>query len=418
MLTAKRAEREKRPGRYRDDRNLYLVVRNSNNRSWDFRYMVDGRERHMGLGPVHTINLKEARERALAARKLLLDGIDPIDARRSERAAARAAKAKVITFAEAALTYHSQHADGWRNARHRAQFIATLKQHVFPLLGALPVTEIDRPLVIKVLERPVKAERNRPAGPFWQARPATAQRVRSRIHMVLDWAIGRGFRDGPNPAQWGPLKGVLPARAADAKVKHLAALPYAELPAFMLALREQESIAARALEFAILTAARSGEVTGATWREIGDLANKTWTIPAGRTKGAREHRVALSECAVELLRELPTEANNEHIFVGPRAGAGLGPMALRKVLERMGRDDLTVHGFRASFKTWSTERTNFPNELVEMALSHRVGDATERAYRRGDGLAKRYALAEAWARFCTSSPATGATVVPMHAGRS
>jgi integrase len=400
MLTAKKVERVKAPGRYHDGHGLYLQVRSPGNKSWGLRYERNGAERWMGLGPAHTVSLKEARERARAARLLLLDGIDPIDHRRAERAKVAAAKAKALTFREAAQAYFDQHEGKWRSAKHRGQFITTLRTYAFPVLGNMSVADIDTPAVLRAIE------------PIWMAKTETASRTRGRIESVLDWCTVRGFRQGDNPARWkGHLAEVLPARSQVAKPVHLAAMPYQQVPAFMAALRERQGVAARALEFIILTAARSGEVTGARWDEI-DPDGKVWTIPAGRMKGGREHRVALSARAVELLNALPTEDGNDFVFIGPRAGSGLSHMAMRGVLERMGRADVTTHGFRSSFRDWCAERTNCANHVVEMALAHAVGDKVEAAYRRGDLLAKRRQLAEAWAQYCASPPAAGA-VVPL-----
>jgi integrase len=416
-LTAKRVERAKAPGRLHDGHGLYLQVVNANNKSWLLRFERDGRERWYGLGPLHTFNLKEARERARDARQLLHNGIDPIDHRKAQRAALAAAKAKAITFREAAQRYFDQHEGKWRNAKHRQQFLSTLKAYAYPVLGNMAVADIDTGLVLKVLEQKVGAERGYPAGPLWQARPETASRLRGRIEVVLDWAGVRGYRSGDNPARWkGHLAEVLPARGQVAKVDHHAALPYAELPAFMMALRKREGVATKALEFAILVAARTSEVIGAQWDEI-DLDAATWVIPGGRMKGGRQHTVPLSKHAIELLRELPTEEDNHHVFVGPRAGSGLSNMAMTAALRRMGYRHVTVHGFRSSFRDWAAERTDYPNHVVEMALAHAVGDKVEAAYRRGDLLAKRRQLAEAWARFCAAPVVTGKTVVSIR-GRS
>ena len=402
MLTAKRVEREKRPGRYRDDRNLYLVVINPNNRSWDFRYMIDGRERHMGVGPVHTVDLAEARQRARAARLLLLDGIDPIEHKRAEKACRAAAKAKLLTFREASEAFFNQHEGKWSNVKHRLQFVSTLKTYAFPVLGNMAVDQITTPEVLRAIE------------PHWLSKTETMNRVRGRIESVLDWATVRGYRSGDNPARWkGHLSEVLPARGQVAKVNHHAALPHPDMPPFMAELRKREGVAARALEFSILTVARTGEVIGAQWSEF-DLDAKLWKVPPGRMKGGREHRVALSDRAVALLRVLPTEDGNDFVFLGSRPGSGLSHMAMMQVLKRMGHDDITVHGFRSSFRDWCAERTNYPREVAEMALAHVIDDKTEAAYRRGDLLRKRQQLAEAWSKYCTSPPPAGAgAVLPM-----
>jgi integrase len=402
MLTAKRVEREKRPGRYRDGgvRGLYLQVGPTGGKSWLLRFERDGRERWLGLGPLDIVDLRTARERARAARLLLLDGIDPIDHRKAERAKLAAAKAKLLLFREAAESYFNQHEGKWKNAKHRAQFVSTLKQYAFPVLGDMAVSEIDTAAVLRAIE------------PIWKEKTETASRVRGRIESVLDWATVRGYRQGDNPARWkGHLSEVLPTRGQVAKVEHHAALPYRDIPAFMAELRKRESVAARALEFTILAAARTGETIGAQKFEI-SLADKTWAIPAGRMKGGKEHKIPLSDRAVELLRALPTEDGNDFVFLGPRGGSGLSNMAMMQLLKRMGRGDITVHGFRSSFRDWASETTNFPNHVVEMALAHVIENKAEAAYRRGELLAKRRQLAEAWSKFCTSPPPAGA-VLPM-----
>jgi integrase len=401
-LTVKRVERLRQPGRYSDGKNLYLQVINADNRSWVFRYERGGIERAMGLGPAHTLTLAEARERARQQRLLLLDGIDPIDHRKAERAKLAAARAKVITFAEATKSYLEQHEGEWRNRKHRQQWENTLRTYAFPVLGDMPVAEIDTPAVLRAIE------------PHWLTKTETMSRTRGRIESVLDWCTVRGYRSGDNPARWkGHLAEALPKRSKIAKVNHHPALDYRELPAFMAELRRREGVAARALEFLILTAARTGEVTGAQWDEFA-LAEKVWTVPAGRMKGGREHRVPLSGAAVDLLRSLCSENHNDHVFIGSQPGSGLSSQGMWQVLARMGRSDVSVHGFRSTFRDWCAEQTNFPREVAELALAHHVADKTERAYQRSDLLKKRYALAEAWARYCSSPPVpAGKTVVPM-----
>ena len=400
VLTAKKVERLKIPGRYPDGHNLYLQVGDTGGKSWLFRFERDGRERWHGLGAAYTFSLKEARERARAARQLLADGIDPIDHRKAERAKLAAARARLLTFREAAERYFDQHEGKWKSAKHRAQFTSTLRQYAYPVLANMSVAEIDTPAVLRAIE------------PHWLTKAETMSRVRGRIEAVLDWCTVRGYRTGDNPARWkNHLAEVLPTRGQVAKVNHHAALAYAAVPAFMAELRKREGVAARALEFAIFTVARTSEVIGAQISEI-NFGEKTWTVPAGRMKGGKEHKVPLSDRAIELLRELPTEQGNEHLFTGSQAGSGLSSMAMPQVLKRMGRGDITVHGFRSSFRDWVGETTNFPNHVVEMALAHAVGNAVEAAYRRGDLLAKRRQLAKAWAKYCTSPPPAGA-VLPM-----
>jgi integrase len=355
----------------------------------------------LGLGPLHLVGLKEARERAKAARLQLLNGVDPVEDRKTRKAERALAAARTMTFGECALAYHQQHEGKWKNAKHGAQVINTLRAYAFPIIGSLPVASIDTPLVLKCIE------------PHWTTKTETMSRVRGRIESVLDWATVRGYRTGDNPARWkGHLDQVLPGRNSIAKVEHHAALPYRELPTFMQELRQREGIAARALEFTILTAARTGESIGAKWDEI-DLDTAIWTIPAGRMKGSREHRVPLSPRAVELLDEIYREDNNDHIFIGSQPGGGLSDMSLAAVLKRMGRTDITVHGFRSTFRDWAAERTNYQNHVVEMCLAHVIGNAVEAAYRRGDLFDKRRELMTEWARYCQGERIAAGKVVPL-----
>jgi integrase len=398
-LTVKRIAKATKPGRYLDERGLYLQVMSARNRSWLLRYERNGRERWMGLGALADFNLEEARERARKARQLLADGIDPIDARAAQKAAEALDAAKTITFETAAQQYFDQHELKWKNVKHRAQFLSTLKQYAFPKIGKLSVADIDVGQVLKCIE------------PIWQNKTETANRVRGRIEAVLDWATVRGYRKGDNPARWkGHIENVLPARGKIQKVVHHPALPYDELSSFMTSVKEREGMAARALEFTILTAARTGEVIGAKWEEM-DLHEKVWTVPANRMKASREHRVPLSDPAVELLEALPRERGNPHIFLGPRR-SGLSNMAMAGVLKRMGREQITVHGFRSSFRDWAAERTSYPNHVVEQALAHTITNAVERAYRRGDLFDKRRRLMADWGRYCcsTAPPAAGEVV--------
>jgi len=402
-LTAKRIARLRRnPGRYHDGHGLYLQIIGSKGASWLLRYERDHREHMLGLGPLHVVGLKEARERAKAARLLLLDGIDPIEARKAKKVERALAAARTMSFADCGAGYIAQHESKWRNAKHREQWGVTLATYVYPIIGNLPVASIDTSLLLRVLE------------PIWNVKPTTAGRVRGRIEAILDWAGVRGYRSGDNPARWrGHLDQVLPAPGSIAKVEHHAALPYAELPGFLIALHEQQGIAARALEFAILTAARTGEVIGAKWDEI-DLAGKTWLVPANRMKGGKEHRVPLSDAAIALLESLPTEDGNPFVFIGAQPGPPLSSMSMIAVLRRMGRGDITTHGFRSCFTDWAHECSNFPEVVIDMALAHAVSGKVERAYRRGDLFNKRRKLMESWAAFCTRPAAADSrTVVPM-----
>src|SRR5215472_11007170 len=390
LLSARAVQTLRKPGMYLDGRGLYLRIGPGGNKSWIYRFALGGKTRDMGLGPYPDIALAEARERAAAQRKLRLDGTDPIAARRAGQQQAKLDAAKAMTFKACAEAYIAAHQAGWKNPKHAAQWPATLGAYVYPVFGALPVAAIDVGLIMKAIE------------PIWTEKPETASRVRGRIESVLDWAAARGYRQGDNPARWrGHLENLLPNKSKVQRVEHHAALPYVEIAAFMAALREQEGIAARALEFAILTAARTGEVIGARWDEV-DVAERLWVIPGERMKAGREHRAALSDAAIAVLEEMRAIRSGDYVFPGNRAGRPLSGMAMLMLLRRMGRGELTVHGFRSTFSDWYAERTAFPSEVREMALAHVVGDKVEAAYRRGDLFEKRRQLAEAWAQFCTT----------------
>jgi integrase len=355
-------------------------------RSWIFRYAKGGKEHQMGLGPVHTISLADARQEATELRKALYRGQDPLAQRNAARASAALETAKAVTFDKCCDAYVKAHSAGWRSAKHAAQWTSTLKTYADPVFGKIAVQAVDVALLMKALE------------PIWTTNPVTASRLRGRIEAVLDWAKVRGFRSGQNPARWkGHLDHLLPAKGKVAKVVHHAALPYAEVPKFMKDLKARESFAALALEFTILTAARSGETIGAPWSEI-DLAAKLWTIPAERMKGGREHRVPLSDPVLAILAKMETFRLNEYVFPGEHR-ATMSGLVMAKALSRL-NPSVVVHGFRASFKTWAEETTNYPNAVIEMALSHKVGNAVEAAYMRGDLFNKRRALMADWAGFC------------------
>ncbi len=409
-LSTVQVRQAKQRGLYGDGGGLFLQVSEGGTKSWVFRFKEAGRLRVMGLGPLHTISLAEARDKALACRKARLDGVDPIEERRAARAAVRLEAAKAVTFKEAAERYIEAQRGGWRNPKHAAQWPATLATYVYPVFGALPVQAIDVALVMKALE------------PIWYDKTETASRVRGRIESVLDWATARELRRGENPARWrGHLENLLPQRSKVQRVEHHAALAYDEIGAFMAELRQQQSVAARALEFAILTAARTGEVIGARWDEI-NTTERLWTVPAERMKADREHRVPLSDAAMAIIEQMAAGRSGEVVFPGGKVGRPLSNMALLMLLRRMAGEekrwgDLTAHGFRSSFRDWAAERTNFPAEVAEMALAHSVSDKVEAAYRRGDLFQKRRQLAEAWAAFCDAPVSRFATgdVVPIRA---
>jgi integrase len=393
-LTALAVSQARRRGYYGDGGGLFLQVGAGGSKSWVFRFRDNGRLREMGLGPLHTVGLSEARRRAQECRRARLDGKDPIEARKAERLQSRLAAARAMTFRDAAERYIAAHRAGWRNPKHAAQWPATLAAYVYPVFGELPVQAVDVGLVMRAVE------------PIWTAKPETASRVRGRIEAILDWAAARGYRSGDNPARWrGHLENLLPRKTRVRRVEHHAALPYGDIAAFMAELRRQEGVAARALEFAILTAARTGEVIGATWAEF-DLPGRLWTVPAARMKAGREHRVPLSDAALAILAALPKGGPGARVFP-------LSQMALLMLLRRMGRGELTVHGFRSTFRDWAAERTAFPAEVAEMALAHTVGDKVEAAYRRGDLFEKRRQLAAAWATFCAAPPSAAAGFVPL-----
>jgi integrase len=377
-------------------RGLYLVVEHKHNASWGLRYQLNGRARWMGLGSAllgDGVTLDQARDKARAARDKLRGKIDPLDQRRAERAAARVAAIKQLTFAEAAEQFIAQREGAWKNHRHHQQWNQTLKQYAFPVIGALPVSSIDTGLVLKCVE------------PIWKDKTATASRLRGRIESVLDWCTVRDYRSGDNPARWkGHLEHVLPDRSQIAKPVHHPALAYQDMPAFIAKLRTHKaSVAASALLFAILTASRTQEVMGARWSEV-DLKNKTWTVPAERMKAGKAHKVPLSDQPVALLRALYRDGHGDgFLFIGSRPGAALNAKALHRLLARMG-EAVTVHGFRSSFRTWAAEQTNFPREVGEQALAHIISDKVEAAYKRTTLFDKRRQLMAAWAKYVTTPP--------------
>lgn len=371
---------------YADGAGLYLQVTSPTARSWIFRYSRSGKKREMGLGPLHAISLAEARDRARICRQQLVDGIDPLAERANQRARAATTDAKAMTFDQCAAAFIKAHSPGWRSVVHHMQWETTLAKYVSPVFGNLPVQAVDVGLVMKALE------------PIWAIKPETAARVRGRIESVLNWAKARGYRTGENPAIWkGHLDQLLPARSKIKAVKHHAALPYDQTAEFMARLRSHEGVPALALEFAILTAARTNEVIGARWKEI-DFSAKVWVVPAERMKSNREHRVPLSSAALLILSNLQRSEHTDFVFIG-RNGGSLSNMALLMLLRRMGYADLTAHGFRSTFRDWTAESTTVQAEVAEAALGHIIGDKVELAYRRGDFFEKRRRLMEDWARF-------------------
>ena len=397
-LSARAVAGANAPGRYPDGHGLFLRVTEAGTRSWELRFTLNGRTRCMGLGAMPGATLAKARKDAADARELLRAGVDPIAARKGTRSATRAATTSAMTFQQCAEHYIEAKRAGWKNAKHAAQWGATLAQYAHPVIGGLNVADVALPHVLKILE------------PIWTTKTETASRLRGRSQSVLDYATARGYRTGDNPAAWqGNLRELLPAARAVAKVEHHAALPWQEVGGFMAELRQQAGMGARALELAILTAARSGEVRGATWQEV-DLVQAVWTIPAGRMKAHKEHRVPLSAEAVALLQSLPRIASTDVIFPNSK-GAPLSDMTLSAVLKRMGRT-VTAHGFRSTFRDWAGECTGYPREVIEHALAHQLKDKAEAAYARGTLFDRRRKLMSDWARFC-GTVATVADVVPL-----
>lgn len=382
---------------------LHLQITDTGAKSWILRATVGTKRRDMGLGGFPDVTLAMAREKARDAREKISAGVDPIEAGRAARSALIASQASAKTFEQCANAFIEAKEAEWRNPKHRDQWANTLRTYAFPKLGDMLVRDIALPHVLAVLE------------PIWTAKTETASRLRGRIESVLDWATVRGYRHGDNPARWrGHLDKLLPKPSKVSAVEHHAALPVDAVHDFLVALREVSGIGAQALAFAILTAARSGEVRGATWDEI-DRRAGVWIIPAIRMKSGREHRVPLSQAALKLIDGLPRLAGSPYVFAAPRGGM-LSDMSLSAVMRRM-RVDAVPHGFRSTFRDWAAERTAYPNEVVEMALAHVISDKVEAAYRRGDLFEKRRRLMEDWAAFC-AKPSGGGAVVPLKKKRA
>jgi integrase len=397
-LTAVGINRLKAPGLYSDGGNLNFRIANAGSRSWVFRFAKNGRTRDAGLGPYPEVSLADARIKAFEWRKLLVAGIDPLDQRNAARASDLVAASKSVTFDDCLAGYVAAHESAWRSVKHAKQWRASLTAYASPVFGRLPVSAIDTAMVMRVLE------------PIWAFKPTTASRVRGRVENVLDWAKVRGYRRDENPARWkGHLDHLLPSKSKVQAIEHHAAMPYAEIGGFMGQLREKPNISARALEFLILTGARSGEVIGVTWDEI-DLTAKVWVVPAFRMKAKREHRVPLTAAVLAVLKAMEAIRQSDYVFPGI-GGGRLGINSLHFLLSTMG-EGVSVHGFRSTFRDWAAERTALPRELAEMALAHSVGSAVEAAYRRTDLFDKRRRLMEAWAEFCGRRDG-GATVTRM-----
>ena len=402
-LTALEVGRLKAPGTHAVGgvAGLILQISPSGARSWILRVLVGGKRREMGLGAFPDVTLAQAREKARETRAAIEDGRDPVAERAAARSALIAARGVETTFDEAARKFIESKSSEWSNPKHAAQWAATLNTYASPVIGSLQVRDVTLGHITKILE------------PIWAIKTETASRVRGRIECVLDWATVHGYRDGENPARWkGHLDKILPKPSKVSKVEHHAALPHGEVAAFIAELHKRAGMAARALEVLILTACRSGEVRGARWAEI-DLDNKLWVIPEARMKAGKEHRIPLSDRVVEIIKALPRLVDNDLVFPAPRKGV-LSDMTLGAVLKRMGRPDLTAHGFRSTFRDWAGETTAYPREVIEHALAHQLKDKAEAAYARGTLFEKRRSLMDDWAKHCEtvykqdSAPTSGA----------
>lgn len=399
-LTAKSLTANRAAGLLADGGGLYLQVAPSGSRTWIFRFRspVTRKTRDMGLGPLHSVGLAEARRLASVQRSAVLSGLDPIQARDEQNKRRAVEAARSVTFSQCAASYIASHRAGWKNAKHADQWANTLATYAEPVIGALPVQDVDTALVLRILE------------PIWTAKPETASRLRGRIECVLSWAKARGLRAGENPAGWrGHLDQLLPSLAKKSRVQHHAALPFTEIAGFVAKLRAIPGTVARALEFTLLTAARTNEVINARRDEF-DLATATWTIPGARMKAGKEHRVPLSPRAMEIIGN-QCEHGGTFVFSGAREGKPISNMAMLELLRRM-EIPVTVHGFRSTFRDWAAERTAFPHEVCEMALAHTIGNAAEAAYRRGDLFEKRRKLMEAWEGF-VGTPYAVASVIAL-----
>lgn len=409
-LTALKVAKLTKPGLHGDGGGLTLQITKAGNKSWLFRYMRDGKARAMGLGPTHSVTLAEARVKALDARKVLLDDKDPLDEKRQRKLKRTLDRAKQLTFDQCAAAYIAAHKASWKNPKHADQWTNTLKTYASPKFGQFPVSEIDTAMVVRCLS------------PIWETKTETASRLRGRIESVLDWATTSGHRKGENPARWrGHLDNLLANISKTSRTRNHPSLPWEKIQAFMASLSLRDGISHRALEFAVLTACRSGEIRGAQWAEF-DFEERLWTIPAARMKAKREHLVPLSSKALTLLKQIKTEqhANAENdpnttstlVFPG-RKGQVLSDATLTSIVRRMNSEVekpiwvdkdgncITAHGFRATFRMWVAENTAYPREVAEHALAHQLPDLVERAYQRGSMLKKREEMMEAWARFCT-----------------
>ena len=401
-LTALEVKRLTKPGRYAVGviPGLLLVVKETGARSWILRVKAGSRRRHIGLGGYPEVSLAKARERAAEAKALIAKGVDPLERKRALQEALRASQNGRLTFAEAARRCHEKKVPEFKNPKHAAQWVRSLENYAFPAIGGMAVEDIELSHVLAVLE------------PIWQTKTETASRVRQRLENVLTWATISGYRTKENAARWkGHLDAILPIPTKIKNVQHMRALPWQDINPFMVELRKQEGMGARALEFIILTACRSGECRLATWDEI-SFADAVWTIPAERTKTGKEHKVPLVRDALKLLESLPRFEGSNYLFTAPRGGP-LSNMTISAVCRRM-KVDAVPHGFRSTFRDWAAECTNYPREVAEQALAHTIGNAVEAAYRRGDLFKKRQKLMQAWAAFINKSVEVKADAIPIN----
>lgn len=389
-LSDRKVQTTNNPGWYPDGGGLYLQVSPSLTKSWVYRYQTAGREHRHGLGPYPAISLKEARDLAHNCLLLRKQGVDPIRHARQQRAQIALESLKGITFKECAESYIDAHAAGWRNRKHEAQWRNTLTTYAYPFVGSMPVQDVDVDLILKILR------------PIWYQKTETATRVRQRIENILDWAKARNYRDGENPARWrGHLDKLLPKPSSIHKVQHFEAMPYSDVPAYFQGLRDKLTLASAALRFVILTATRNAEVREARWSEF-DLRKRIWTIPEGRIKSKRVHRVPLSKEALAVLKFVePFRRDDDLVFPGLKKERPISEAALSKLLKES-HPDLTVHGFRSTFRDWCAEVTNHPREVAESALAHVLKDKTEAAYQRGDLFEKRRVLMNEWTDYLLS----------------
>jgi len=403
-LSAKKVEHLKERGWYADGNGLYLQVSPSGSKSWAYRYQSKGKEQWHGLGAYTKKNtLEKAREAAAECKQLRKEGIDPIEEKKRLQLAKDLKEVNTLTFKECAEQYIESHRNGWRNAKHASQWVNTLTTYAYPTIGHLPVQLIEVEQVLQIIE------------PIWYTKTETASRVRQRIENILDWATVRKYRKGDNPALWrGRLDKILPKRNKVQKPTHFSAMDYRELPEYFRLLRTKNSIASKALAFTILTAARNGEARGITYSEL-KTADAIWIIPDTRMKAEREHRVPLTNEALKIIDEMEIhkKKSNDYVFTGMRAGKPISEAALLKLVKDT-HPELTVHGFRSSFRDWCAEQTNYPREVAEAALAHSLKDKTEAAYQRGDMLDKRRRLMESWADYCLYGKTSTGKVVSIN----